>query len=57
MQSANALLDWMTDHHLPLSLFRESNGDWVVVDASIDAVLGRGASAYDALIEAHEKEQ
>lgn len=56
LPSSDELLDWMTYHHLPLHLFREEEGGWVVVDASTDEVKGSGATALWALVAAHEKE-
>ncbi len=50
---ADRLLDWMTHHHLPLSLSREEDGGWVVVNNSDDTVKGSGASTFDALLATH----
>ena len=53
------LLEWMTFHHLPLALHRESDddgGNWVVVDNSAWAVLGSGGSAFAALQAAQQRE-
>lgn len=50
---ADRLLDWMTHHHLPLSLFREEDGSWVLVDNSDETVKGSGETTFDALLDAH----
>ncbi len=50
---AERLLDWMTHHHLPLSLFREEDGEWVVVDNSDETVKGSGETTFEALLAAH----
>lgn len=58
-RDAEFLLEWMTGHSLPLHLYRETDedgGNWVVVDASTNQVLGSGGSAHDALIEANRQE-
>lgn len=55
--SAEALLGWMTHHHLPLQIFREEEGGWVVVDASNDTVMASGETVFDALKQAHSKEE
>ncbi len=52
-----ALLDWMTHHHLPLELFREEETQsWVVADASGSGVVGSGETCLLALAEARSKE-
>ncbi len=52
------LLEWMTFHHLPLSIYsEESVGMWVVVDNSIHAVLGSGETVFAALSEAYDKQR
>ena len=50
---AHRLLDWMTHYHQPLSLFREEDGLWVVVDNSDETVKGSGETTFDALLAAH----
>ncbi len=53
----DALLDWMTYHHLPLELFREEETEmWVVCDTSRGTVIGSGETTTDALAEARLKE-
>ena len=57
VSDAERLLDWLTDHHLPLQLWREASGGWVVSDGSNDAGLGYGATAHEALIAARQNQQ
>ncbi|MBY6005413.1 Lar family restriction alleviation protein [Salipiger bermudensis] len=47
--SAAYLLEWMTYHHLPLQLWQEDDGSWVIVDNSTGSVLGSGETAEIAL--------
>lgn len=54
--TASQLLSWMTYHHLPLQLWREDEGLWVVVDGSSNNVLGSGETAEYAIRTAHERE-
>lgn len=56
VMTAEHLLDWMTHHHLPLQIFREEDGGWVVVDGSQSTVLASGETVLDALTFAHSKE-
>jgi hypothetical protein len=54
--TAAQLLEWMTHHHLPLQLWREEDGAWVIVDNSANHVLGSGETAEDAIRTAHQRE-
>lgn len=55
--SAEVLLEWMTNSLIPLSMFREGNGDWVVVDTQSGDILGSGRSAEEALSGGYAKTQ
>ncbi len=55
--TAEQLLDWMTHHHLPLQIFHEEDGDWVVVDGSRSTVMASGETVLDALTSAHSMER
>lgn len=50
---AEALLDWITNSSTPMSMFRETDGDWVVVDTQSGTVIGSGSTAKDALTRAY----
>ena len=49
ISNAERLLDWMDECHLPLQIFREEDGGWVVVDGSTDGVLASGETPLEAL--------
>lgn len=48
-REVESLLDTMTQHHLPLQVYRERDGLWVLVDASTDYVLGSGETVLCAI--------
>lgn len=50
---AEALLDWISDSSISMSMFRESDGNWVVVDTQSGSVMGSGDSAKQALSHAY----
>lgn len=50
---AHVLLDWLTHSHLPMRVFREEEGEWVVVDSSSEFVMGSGETAQLALSAAY----
>ncbi len=50
---AEASLDWITNCSTTMSIFRETNSDWVVVDTQSGSVLCPGATAKEALSRAY----
>lgn len=54
-EHAFRILEWMTYHHRPLSLFQEEEAEWVVADNSDNTVVASGETAFDALSRAHKR--
>ena len=55
--SAEALLDWISGSSISMSIFRELDGDWVVVDTQSGSIMGSGDSAKQALSRAYVHHQ